>query len=380
MKLSTIFSRSACTLVLTFGLNSTAGAQTNTNDIIVGMTLPLSGFNAAAGQEGLAVTKAAFDSVNATGGIQGRKIKLVALDDGFVANKAADNANILESQGAIAIFNCWGTGACSAILPIIKDKKIPLVAGIAGGGPMRSDPGRYAFNIRPTTVDEVARMVKQMLTVGQTRIAVLYQDDPFGKSGQTAAQSVLKNNNIKPVVEIAVAADGSNADKVADQLRDLSANAAIIVGSPRATVALIKQARKSGSAIQFYNLAAQANQKVIADLGESTQGAIFTTLVPSPWKTSLVVVKDYQNAIKTNDSKIDASYTGLEVYINAQILIEGLKRAGSKVNRENLVFALENMGEKRFSDLFSVKFGPNDRTGSGYVGLAIIGSNKRFVE
>jgi ABC-type branched-subunit amino acid transport system substrate-binding protein len=365
------------TLALALGCG---GAVADSADILIGASLPLSGPNAAAGNEGLMTAKAAFDAVNAQGGIGGRKIKLVALDDEFNPAKAAENAKKLNDQGALALFNCWGTASCSAMMPVINEAKLPLVTGIAGGGPMRATPGRYAFNLRPTTENEIARMVGQMQTIGQERVAVVYQDDPFGKSGLAAAQTVMGKAKVTVVSEQPLARDGSNAAAVVAALKAANTNGIVLVASPQATVAVITLARKSGMATQFYNLAAQANRKVVTDLGEHTGGVVFTTLVPNPWRSAQPVVRDYQQAIQTASGKTDYSYLGMEVYLNARILIEGLRHAGTKVTRESLVTALESMGEKAFSNQVVVRYGTNDRSGSTYVGLAIANRDGRFIE
>jgi ABC-type branched-subunit amino acid transport system substrate-binding protein len=349
-------------------------------DILIGASLPLSGPNAAAGQEGLTVAKAAFDSLNASGGIGGRKVQLIALDDAFSPTKAAENFKQLDAQGVVAVFNCWGTASCSAMMPLVNEARLPLVTGIAGGGPMRSAPGRYAFNMRPTTQDEIGRMVKQMQMIGQDRIAVVYQDDPFGQSGQVAAKAVLDKAGLKATLEQAIARDGSNADSVVSALQNTNANGIIVIASPQATVVLVKQVRKAGLVTQIYNLAAQANRKVVADLGEHTAGVVFTTLVPSPWKSALPVVRQYQQAIEASTGKTDFSYLGLEVFVNAQVLLDGLKQAGPRVSRESLVSALESMGERQFGGGVTVKYGPQDRSGSSYVGLTIVNRDGRFLE
>lgn len=357
-----------------------AMAQEGGAPLLIGASLPLSGPNAGAGQEGLAVAKAYFDSVNKAGGINGRKIVLNALDDAFNPQQAADNTRKLIDEKAVAIFNCWGTASCSAMMPLIQQAGVPMVAGIAGGGPMRQQPGQYAFNVRPTTEAEIQRMVSQMTTLGQKAIAVVYQNDPFGKSGQAAAQAVFQRVGVKPVAELAIERDAANADAVVDALKKLpTLNGIILVAAPPATVRLIPQARKAGLVTQFYNLAAQANRKLAADLGEYTAGVVFTTLVPSPWKTAIPVVQEYQQLITTTTGQQDYSYLGLEVYINARVLVEGLRRAGRNAARETLVGALESMGERQFGPM-TVRYGPGDRDGSAYVGLTIINRAGRFVE
>lgn len=355
-------------------------ASAQDGDILIGASLPLSGSNAGAGQEGLAVAQAYFNTINKAGGIGGRRIVLKALDDAFDPQKAADNARQLADAKAIALFNCWGTASCGAVMPVISQAGMPMVSGIAGGGPMRLDPGRLAFNVRPTTTTEIARMVGQMTSVGQKDIALIYQNDPFGKSGQAAAQGVFAKAGFKPVAELAIERDASNADKVVEALKKLPAlNGIILVAAPPATVKLVPEARKAGLAAQFYNLAAQANRKVAADLGEHTAGVVFTTLVPSPWKEALPVVREYQQIYGAATGKQEYSYLGLEVFINAKVLVEGLRKAGKGVTRETLVTALETMDEKQYGPM-SVRYGPGDREGSSYVGLTIINRQGRFVE
>ena len=149
---------------------------------------------------------------------------------------------------------------------------------------MRANPGRYAFNVRPTTADEIARLVQQMVTVGQSRVVVVYQDDGFGKSALAAGKPVFERAKLTPLSELPLAADASTVPDTVAKVRASEPNALLLLASPRATVALVKALREAGQAMPIYNLAAQANRKVVADLGKHTQGMIFSTLVPSPWR------------------------------------------------------------------------------------------------
>ena len=349
-------------------------------DIVIGMSLPLSGFNAAAGKEGLATATAYFDSVNKAGGIGGRKIALRVLDDEFMADKAAENAKKLVAEKVVAIFNCWGTSSCSAMMPVISEAKIPLVTGIAGGGPMRAQPGRYAFNMRASTDLEIARMVKQMLVIGQNKIALVYQNDAFGKSGVLAAEGVFAKAGLAPLAQMPLERDGANAPAVVAALGKLPGlNGIILVAAPPATVKLIPEARKGRIAAQFYNLSAQANQKVVADLGAHTAGVIFTTLVPSPWKGGSALSEKYRKLMSESLGKEEYSYLGMEVFINASVLVEGLRKAGNTITSESLVGALESAGGLRYGPI-DLHYADKDRQGSSYVGLAMIDSRGQFIE
>ncbi|MGV8804540.1 MAG: ABC transporter substrate-binding protein [Polaromonas sp.] len=365
--------------LFSFG-NSPLHAQAASDNIVIGASLPLSGNNAAAGQEGLAVMKAYFDSVNKAGGIDGRMLQLMVLDDGYVPKKAAENAQALIDAKALTLFHCWGTSNCNAMMPVITQAGIPMVAGIAGSGLMRQQPGRLAFNIRASTDAEIDTMVRQMSSVGQGSIAVVYQNDPFGKSAQAASQAVFTKHKLQPVAEISIEPDASNVVAVTEALKKLPAlNGIILLASPTATLGLITHARKNQLNTQFYNLAAQANQKVVAGLGEHTKGVVFTTLVPSPWKEGMAVVREYQHIYSTATGKQDYSYLGMEVFINARTLVEGLRKAGRNVTRESLVNAMETKGEKVYGPM-TVHFKPGSHNGSSYVSLAIINKQGRFVE
>lgn len=376
----TALARTGLLLGLASALAPGAHAQQNLQAIVVGASLPLSGANAAAGKEGLAVLQAYFDSVNRTGGIDGRPLQLTVLDDGFNPQKAGDNARELAAGKAVALVNCWGTSSCSAMVPVATQAGLPLVGGIAGGGAMRSEPGRYVFNIRASTLAEIDTMVKHMASIGQTHTAVIYQDDGFGKGSHTTALQALGKRNLKPVLELALAPDGSNAPAIAKAMAETPAlHGAIVLASPPATVALITQARKSGLRTQFYNLAAQANTTVVQGLGEHTSSVAFSTLVPSPWRATIAVVKDYQQLVGAMEGKPAYSYLGLEVYLNARTLVDGLRKAGRGVQREPLVTALETMEARQYGPM-AVRFAPGQREGSSYVGLAMINRRGQFIE
>lgn len=351
-----------------------------TGSIVIGASLPLSGANAAAGKEGLAVLQSYVDSVNRAGGIDGRPLQLTALDDGFNPQKAADNARELAAGKAVALVNCWGSSSCGTMVPVATQAGLPLVGGIAGGGTMRSEPGRYAFNIRASTVAEIDTMVRHMASIGQTSVAVFYQDDGFGKGSHKTALEVLGKRNLKPVLEMAMAPDGSNAAAIAKAMAELPAlNSALVLASPPATIALITQARKNGLRTQFYNLAAQANNTVLQGLGEHTGNVVFSTLVPSPWRSAIAVVKDYQQVAEAAEGKPRYSYLGMEVYLNARILVEGLRKAGRNVQRESLVTALETLDAHQYGPM-ALRFGAKQREGSSYVGLAMIDRRGHFIE
>ena len=244
---------------------------------------------------------------------------------------------------------------------------------------MRQQPGRFIYPLRASTQAEVAAMLQQMQTIGLRRIAIVHQNDGFGKNSLQIALNAFAANDLKAAATLAVEASGSNTPDLARQLAALPDLQGVIVlaGAP-ATIGLITMARQAHVTAPFYNLAAQANRAVVQGLGPYTRGIAFTTLVPSPWRTSVPAVKSYQQLLSASGMP-QPSYLGLEVYLNTQALLEGLRKAGPGVQRASLPAALESLGELRWGHMH-VKLASPARAGSNYVGLAMIDQTGQFRE
>ncbi|WP_417282438.1 ABC transporter substrate-binding protein [Comamonas sp.] len=353
-------------------------AQAQENHLTIAASLPLSGAQAEAGKEGQAIMQAQIEALNRQGGLGGRVLTLKILDDGYDPQRAASNARQLIHEGAVALLNCWGTASCSAIQAELQQGQTPLVGVIAGAGSMRQQPGRYAYPLRASTQAEIAAMLQQMQTLGQQQIAIVHQNDGFGKDSLQIALSALAGTGHKPLATLAIEASGSNAPELAKQLAALPGLQAVIVlaGAP-ATIGLITRARQAQVGTQFYNLAAQASRAVVQGLGAHTRGTVFTTLVPSPWKSAVPAVKDYQQLL-TQSGMPPASYLGLEVFLNTRTLLEAMRKAGPAASRTGLIAALDAMGEIRYGAM-SLRFAM-PRAGSSYVGLAVIDAGGHFRE
>ena len=368
----------ALSAALTLAL--TTGAAPAQEAIVIGASLPLSGSQAQAGKEGQAIMQAQIDATNREGGIAGRKISLKLLDDGYDPQRAASNAKALIEQGAVALLNCWGTASCAAMQPELERGQTPLIGAIAGAGAHRQQPGKLVYPLRASTRAEINAMLQQIQTLGQSQIALVYQQDSFGKSSLDIAQSVLAERDMKAALELGVEASGANAKEVVQQIAQSAQpmHAVIVLAGASATVNLVTQARQAQLQQSFYNLAAQANQAVVKGLGSHTRGIVFTTLVPSPWRTSVPAVKAYQQLLSASGMP-QPSYLGLEVYLNTHALLEGLRKAGPGVQRASLPAALESLGELRWGHMH-VKLAAPARTGSNYVGLAMIDQTGQFRE
>jgi ABC-type branched-subunit amino acid transport system substrate-binding protein len=159
-------------------------ASVDTGHIRLGMSAPFSGPNGAYGAQMRHGILACLNAVNKEGGIGGRKLELVSLDDGYEPPAAVANTKrLIEQEHVFALLGFYGTASTTAVMPVLDQTGVPLVGTISGTESLRKPEQRHIFHLRASYGDETAAIVKNLVTVGMTRVAVLYQDDGFGKAG-----------------------------------------------------------------------------------------------------------------------------------------------------------------------------------------------------
>ena len=118
-------------------------------------------------------------------------------------------------------------------------------------------------------------------------------------------------------------------------------------------------------------------QSTIQALGPDGVGVVPTSVVPFPWSQSLPVAREYRELLKKAGMQETVSFIGLEVFINAKVLVEGLRRAGKDPTRPRFIQALESLRQFDVGG-FEVNFGKGVRQGSRFVDLTIIGAGGKF--
>lgn len=350
--------------------------------IVIGQSGVYSGPLGAYAQDNIAVINTYFETINAKGGIHGRKMKLVALDDGFDPKRTVENAKtLIEKEKAFALFNVIGTAQNAAIYPLVHEHGIPLVGPYTGATALR-DPAkfRYLFFTRASYADETEKMVEQLTTTGVKDIAVVYQDDPFGKAGLQAASEALARRNLKPVsVGAFNIAKLEEAAAAAEAVLKGHPAAVIIASSGKGTTSFIKEVVKRNQRPAFYCLSVTNPKQLWADLGPEAHGVVVSQVTPSPWRVSTPLIREYQQMVaKANLGPKDYSYGSLEGFIVAKVAVEALRRAGKDLSREKYLAALEGMQNYDLGG-YMIGYGPASRSGSSYVDLTIIGRDGQFL-
>jgi ABC-type branched-subunit amino acid transport system substrate-binding protein len=350
-----------------------------TNDkIVLGQSVALTGPAAQLGIQMRNGLKAYFDEVNAKGGVNGRKIELVTLDDGYEPARTVPNTKeLIEKHRVFALIGYVGTPTSVPAVPVFTEAKVPFIGPFTGAEALRQPFNRYIFHVRASYFDETDKIVEQVLSTGGKNIAVFYQDDAYGQAGLKGTQIAMDKRGQK------IAALGTverNTVKVEDAVKKINAvspDAVVMISAYTSCAEFIKQMRRAGSSAQFYNVSFVGSVSLANALGTDGPGVGISQVVPFPWGTSVPVVKEYQLMSAKGGNK-DFNFGAMEGFLVAKTFIEGLRRTGKDVTREKFIDAMEKMQDVDLGGFF-VGYSPKSHAGSKFVDLTIIGRDNKFM-
>jgi ABC-type branched-subunit amino acid transport system substrate-binding protein len=357
-----------------------AGAEpgVTATTIVLGQSAAFSGPASELGTEMRAGAMAYFQAINAAGGVFGRKIELRSLDDGYEPDRAAGNTKKLIDDGVFLLFGYVGTPTTNASKPIFTAARVPLVGPFTGAESLRNPLNRYIFNIRASYYDETDRIVGQL--VGQTldRIAVFYQNDDYGKAGLAGVERAMQRRNLKIVATGTVERNTVDVAAAVKAIGSAEPQGVVMISAYKSCAAFIKAMRKAGYNPQFMNVSFVGSKALAHEAGPEGRGVGISQVVPFPWNLSARVVKEYQQLLEASTGKQNYSWTSLEGFIAAKVLVEGLRRTGADLTRERFIAAMEQIRDFDVGG-FVVTFTPTDHSGSKFVELTVIGKDERFL-
>lgn len=322
---------------------------------------------------------AAFARVNGRGGVHGRSIELRTLDDGYeVARAKANIEKMLLEPECFALFNCMGTAMIEAVLPQVQETGVPLFAPFTGAQLARVKGARNVFNIRASYADEADKIVRHLTTLGITRIALVYQNNTFGKDVQAGMQAAMAQLTITPVVTTTVKDDSSDAQAAAQKIADIPCEAVIVGLAGKPALNFVQAFRPLRRGVSVYGLSVIGTSANLKALGAEAAGLAITQVVPLPTNAVVPVVRDFQQDWKALGATAEPSHLALEGYINAQVFIEALQRAGKDPTRAAFIHA--TWGLKKL-DLggFQLSASSTERSASNFVELTLVGRDGRLI-
>ncbi len=364
--------------LLAWAASGLAGAQGVTDtQVVLGQSVALTG---PAQQLGLDMQQGAslyFNLVNSRGGVNGRKIVLKTLDDGYESARAADNTRkLINEEKVFALFGYVGTPTSQASLPIFTEAKVPFVGPFTGAELLRSPHNRYIFHVRASYYDETEAIVQHLTAMSVDKIAVFYQNDAYGQAGLAGVERALKKRNLQVAAKGTVERNTIEVKKSVEEMVKAQPQAIVMISAYKSCAAFITEMKKAGSNPTFWNVSFVGSKALAKELDREGRGVQISQVVPFPWDSTVPVVKEYRKLLE--EIKGEPGFGTLEGFIAAKVMVEGLRRAGRNLNRDTFIRAMETM-DSFDAGGFKVSFAPDNHNGSKFVDLTIISRDQRFV-
>ena len=322
--------------------------------------------------------EAAFSEINDAGGVHGRVLKLVTLDDAYEPEAAVANTlRLIEEEDVFALIGEVGTPTSRSATPVAADVGVPFIAPFTGAEFLRDEEWENIINLRASYYQETEEMVSRLTEdLGVTRIGVLFQDDSYGRAGYRGVRLALDRRDMKPV---SIGLYPRNTTAVKAALLDLNQGApeaVIMIGAYEPVAALISWARHIGIDPIFMTVSFVGSNALARELGPDGAGVYVTQVVPFPTDNSRPIVFSYLNALEEYDPTATPGFVSFEGYLAGRLAIEGLKRCGPQVDRECFLDIL-NSGDSIDLDGFNLRYG-DDNQGSDEVFLTVIGNDGEY--
>lgn len=362
-------------------LSLTVHAETGIHDdhIVFGQSAVLEGPTAELGRGVRDGILAAFEETNITGGVHGRTLNLLALDDGYEPERAITNVNrLINIDKVFAIIGQVGTPTSRAVQPITTEAGVPFLGPYTGADFLRDPSFENVINIRASYSQETESWGQYLVdSLGYDRIAILYQDDSFGRAGLKGLRHALTKRGLALVAEGTYMRNTTAVKRGLLDIRKAKPQAVAIVGAYEPSAEFIRIARGLGLNPVFINISFVGSEALAEELGSDGTGVIISQVVPLPEDNSIPMVANYNRAIKALKPGLKPSFVSLEGYILGRLVITALEASGPDVTRQSLLATIRNIGQFNL-DGIKMNFGPNDNQGMDDIFLTELNNNGRF--
>ena len=369
----------AALLVAAMPLAAQAEDGVSGDKIVFGQAAALEGPAAALGTGMRTGLQAAFAEANANGGVHGRKLELISYDDGYEPDKSiAQVKKLINSDKVFSLIGAVGTPTSKATQPIATDAKVPFIGPFTGAGFLRNASLGNIVNVRATYAAETETWIKHLVDEQKfSKVAILYQDDAFGRVGLAGVNAALEKRGMQLVAEGTYQRNTVAVKSALLKIRKAKPDAVVMVGAYKPIAEFIKLSRKVKFNPTFVNISFVGSKALASELGEAGEGVIISQVVPFPWDDSVGLVKDYQAALKSVDAGAEPGFVTLEGYLVGRLAVDALKQAGPDVTRQSFLDAFSKTGTFDFGGV-SMTFGSDDNQGMDDVFLTEIQKDGSF--
>jgi branched-chain amino acid transport system substrate-binding protein len=316
------------------------------NEILIGSCSALEGPSHFLGTETVTGAKAYFDSVNDAGGVDGRKLKLISYDDSYDPAKTEACFNRLLEQKVFALGFFVGTPTAVKYLPMAENNKIPLVGLFTGAQTLYEPIRHWVINVRASYFDETREQIDGLWgSLGYKKIGVIYPEDAFGAAVLEGVKTALKAHGAEPIAVASYQRQTAQVGGAIDTVKAANPNAVVVVGPANTVAPILKQSHAKGWKPLFLTVSFVGTDDLITEAGPDAEGVVITQVVPPYYLTDYKTVALYRRALSKYYPSAQPNFVSLEGFVDAMVLVEGLKKAGKDLTREGLIRGIESIHE-----------------------------------
>jgi ABC-type branched-subunit amino acid transport system substrate-binding protein len=313
---------------------------------MIGSCSALEGPSQTLGAQTVAGAKAYFSLINSQGGVNGRKLRLIAYDDSYDPAKTQACFDKLQNDKVFAMGFFVGTPTAVKYVPMAESNKIPLIGLFTGAQTLYTPLRHWVVNVRASYFDETREQMDGVWnTLGYHKVGVIYPDDAFGTTVLEGVKEGLKAHGGEPAAIASYERQTGNVRGAIDTVRAANPQAVVVVGPPNTVAPILKQAHAAGWKPLFLTVSFVGTDELIRVAGEDADGLVITQVVPPYYLTDLKAVALYRRAMRQYAPSEQPSFVSLEGFVDAMVMVEGLNRAGKQLTREGLIHGIESIHE-----------------------------------
>ena len=346
----------------------------NTAPIILGQSCALSGPAKDLGIEMRAGLLASFGLINDNGGVKGREIHLISLDDGYEPDKAVRNTlKLITEDDVFLLIGEVGTPTSKAVVPIIEEYQIPFFAPFTGAELLRNPFRKYVINVRASYYQEMEQLADYLINQRHfSRISCFYQNDSYGYAGLKGIERALAKRGMQLVSK---GTYERNTLAVMGGMKDIyraDPEAVVLVGAYPACAEFIKLSKtKINENLTFCNISFVGTESLKDALGAYGADVIISQVVPDPKDPSIPLIKEYMQSMRRYQHGAPLSFTSLEGYIAGRLFAKIADSVAGELTRESFVSAMQTVGSFNLGGVL-LSFGPEDHQGMDTIYLTTI--------
>jgi branched-chain amino acid transport system substrate-binding protein len=315
-------------------------------EILIGSCSALEGPSHFLGTETVNGAKAYFSMINDAGGVDGRKLRLISYDDSYDPAKTEACFNKLMDQKVFALGFFVGTPTAVKYVPMAETNKIPLVGLFTGAQTLYVPLRHWVVNVRASYFDETREQIDGLWEkLRYRKIGVIYPEDAFGIAVLEGVKAALKSHGAEPIAVGSYQRQTAQVGGAVDTVKAANPEAVVVVGPSNTVAPILRLSHAKGWKPLFLTVSFVGTDELISEAGTDAEGMVITQVVPPYYLTDLKTVALFRRSLSKYFPSAQPNFVSLEGFVDAMVLVEGLKKAGKELTREGLIRGIESIHE-----------------------------------